>query len=1276
MSVNTSKFKRIISTTLIITFLILLFSGCSSKKDDVNEPVVFTTYKDIPGITEPEIEAIEALKEQFEYFIYGMPLSTESFINRYGDVRGFSALFCEWMTELFEIPFIPEIYEWLELLDGLETGEISFTGDLIATEERQQIYAMTSSIATRHIKAYRLADSISLDEIAAERPVRYGFMEGTATIARVTSEMDPGTFEVITLGDFESVYHALRSGLIDAYLYSEVAEVNFDDHPDIVVLDYFPLIYISLSMATQTPSLEPIISVMEKALQNNGSSHLVGLYNAGYQEYVRHKLYNRLTDEERDFIVNNPVIKIVAIYSNYPVSFFNARENEWQGIFYDLLTEIEAITDLTFRQVNDEHTEWSDVQEILRTGEASIVGELIWTKERDEHFIWSEKVIQNDYHALISRADFHNISINEIYHIKVGLARGTAYTAMFRQWFPGHENSIEYAGIDESFMALQNGEVDLVMTTERRLMFLTHYRELTGFKINYVFEHGINTRFGFNKNEIILRSIIDKALDVIDTKGISNRWMRMTFDYRAVLAEAQRPWIYGALSALFLVIIIITTANIRDRKKRMIITEQSEKLNIESKKSEAMAHWYKSVLDAIPLLISVTDKDMNWTFVNKPVEDMLGKTREEMIGKPCSNWNAQICNTEDCGIACAKRGEMLTFFDHNDTSYQVDVEILKDTENETSGYIEVVRDITNIKKLIKQRSEAEVANRTKSTFLANMSHEIRTPMNSIVGFSELALDEQMSPKSKKYLTSIVQSAEGLLHIIDDILDISKIEAGKIELEKVPFIPQDVLEACRTIILPRTLDKGLTLHLYAEPLTGRMPLGDPTRLRQVLVNLMSNAVKFTESGSIRLYATVKNMDENSLTLCFEIKDTGIGLTDEQIQRIFEPFIQAESGTTRKYGGTGLGLAITKNLLEMMGGNLRVESTPGTGSTFSFELVFETFEITEEELIKKQTEQGRLKRPTFVGEILLCEDNEMNRQVACEHLARVGLKTVVAENGKIGVDMVRDRMLSGEKQFDLIFMDMHMPVMDGLEATDEIRAMNTGIPVVVMTANVMADEKEQYEKSGMSDYLGKPFTSQELWRCLIKYFEPVKWHTEDENLYEETDNELRLKLINNFVENNKSKYQEIENAINTGDIKLAHRLVHTLKGNAGQLRKTPLLQAAEEVEVALTDNKNHVTEEQMEVLKQELKQVIAELSSIIDETDIPLMTGEPLNAAAAHQVLDELEPLLIDNDSECLTYTSTLRSIPGSENLIKMIENFDLEPALVELKELKEKLPSGE
>jgi len=588
---------------------------------------------------------------------------------------------------------------------------------------------------------------------------------------------------------------------------------------------------------------------------------------------------------------------------------------------------------------------------------------------------------------------------------------------------------------------------------------------------------------------------------------------------------------------------------------------------------------------------------------------------------------------------------------------------------------EYIRDIREQYAIIEEMKRAEVAeesNKAKSRFLANMSHEIRTPMNSIVGFTELALDDDISPKTRHYLENIYENAEGLLQIINDILDISKIESGKMELENVPFDLQELFAACRTATLPKAIDKGLEMYFYAAPIPGKMPMGDPTRLRQVLVNLLSNAVKFTESGMIRIQSVIKNVTDNDVTVFFEVKDTGIGMTDEQIQKLFTHFTQAESGTTRKYGGTGLGLAISKNLVEMMGGKLCVESTPENGSVFNFEVTFDTIDIVEQDAYLEPSLHGDIQKPMFKGEILLCEDNSMNQQVICEHLSRVGLNTIVAENGKIGYEMVLGRKKIGEKQFDLIFMDMHMPEMDGLEAAAKINDLKTGIPIVAMTANVMSSDKEMYEMSGMSGYVGKPFTSQELWQCLLKFFKPVHWQTEDAKQLEKKDDELRKMLIKRFVENNRDKYNEIRMAIDADDIHLAHRLAHTLKSNAAQLRKSPLHDAVLAVEKNLVNGVNNTNNQQMEALESELIAVITELEPVVSKLAKASSQKETMDNDKALKLLLELEPLIKGSNPESLYFSDKLELIPDSEKLIRLIEEFEFADAIKELKRLRKSI----
>jgi len=600
-----------------------------------------------------------------------------------------------------------------------------------------------------------------------------------------------------------------------------------------------------------------------------------------------------------------------------------------------------------------------------------------------------------------------------------------------------------------------------------------------------------------------------------------------------------------------------------------------------------------------------------------------------------------------------------------------------------------VRDLTEHKAMLAEmleaednlrlaRDAAEAASLAKSAFLANMSHEIRTPMNSIIGFSELAMDDEILSKTRDYLNKIKENSQWLLQIINDILDISKIESGKMELEKIPFDLHELFISCRSLVMPKAVEKGLILHFYTEPSIGKKPLGDPTRLRQVLVNLLSNAIKFTNIGMIKVHADVKKIDEKTVTMYFEVRDSGIGMTKEQMGKVFEPFIQAETGTTRKYGGTGLGLTITKNLVELMGGDLWVESTPEVGSKFGFELTFDMINVSDEDMLEKKVIFNELEKPIFEGEILLCEDNVMNQQVIYEHLARIGLKAVVAENGKVGVELVKSRKKKGEKQFDLIFMDIHMPVMDGLEASDKIFELDLGIPIIAMTANIMATDREIYKNSGMSDCVSKPFTSHELWRCLMKYFKPVSWQPVNGTMHSQAEEELRHRLIKNFFKDSQNRFSEITQAIKDGDIKFAHRMAHTLKGNAGQLGKTLLQQAAADVESQLKEGKNLVTPEQMAKLEKELNAVLTDFAPLAKEGSEQRVAtqAEFLDVQSAIELIEKLEPMLERGNPECRNFIDKLLLIPGSDGfknqLVQQIDDLDFQQAIVTLDELKKGL----
>jgi len=471
----------------VAVFILLLFSFSCGKPEEnsPDEKFQYASFKDVPGVTENEISAIEALQKQESSFIYGMPVSTEAFKNEDGEIRGYTALLCEWLTDLFGIRFEPKLYTWLDLLAGLETGEISFTGELTATPERNKIYHMTSDIAARPLKEYRLENSRPLSEIIRDRPIRCGFIEGrTVMVSTVISEMKSGTFEVVLLGDAGLVYNALKSGEIDVFYYSGSVEAAFIEYADMVDAYFYPLFYRPASMATQDPALAPIISVVQKALEAGAIRYLTTMYKQGESEYSRFKIQKQLSDEERVYISSHPVIPVGVDPGNYPGCFYDKREKEWRGVFLDILDEVTSLTGLTFTRVNDEYTEWPVIHQMLLDGEIKLVPELTKSTERAGQFIWPETTQITDYYALISKYEYPDIKVNEVLYVKVGLAKNTAYAAIFRKWFANHMNVVEYDSMEEAFDALQKGKVDMVMANQKRLLYLTHYLELPDYKAN------------------------------------------------------------------------------------------------------------------------------------------------------------------------------------------------------------------------------------------------------------------------------------------------------------------------------------------------------------------------------------------------------------------------------------------------------------------------------------------------------------------------------------------------------------------------------------------------------------------------------------------------------------------------------------------------------------------------------------------------------------------------------------------------------------------------
>ncbi|MGH8494468.1 MAG: ATP-binding protein [Moraxellaceae bacterium] len=379
------------------------------------------------------------------------------------------------------------------------------------------------------------------------------------------------------------------------------------------------------------------------------------------------------------------------------------------------------------------------------------------------------------------------------------------------------------------------------------------------------------------------------------------------------------------------------------------------------------------------------------------------------------------------------------------------------------------------------RHIAESTTHAKSDFLAMISHEIRTPLNSVIGLNTLLLDSPLNDEQRRFVELARLSGENLLNLVNDILDMSKIEAGKLEMEHLHFEPQQVVQEAVDLLLEKASRKGLVV---LQDNTADLPaglLGDPGRLRQILINFLSNAVKFTSKGRIHLHCKLlQRADAHLAWLRFEVSDTGIGLDNATIARLFTPFSQGDSSISRNFGGTGLGLSICQRLCELMGGRIGVLSTPGHGSTFWVELPFEPATVAS----KAATSPLSLvaSSTSFSARVLVAEDNSVNQLVACEMLKRLGCQVDVVENGAAAVNA-----LQGSTAYDLVFLDCHMPEMDGFEASRTLRANGQRLPVIAMTASTLAGERERCLAAGMDDYLTKPLRMVELSAMLRRWLE---------------------------------------------------------------------------------------------------------------------------------------------------------------------------------------------
>jgi|GEM_PF-3596018 len=978
---------------------------------------------------------------------------------------------------------------WEESITQVKQGKAHLHAGMGVSPERMQTFDLLDSVLAFEPRLYYHRKLAPVKDINDLKSVLIGVEKGSNTetdILQWSPDVTIKTFPTLDLlfqslksGEILAVYDLDKSGRYYLNQYGIQEQFESISRENTGFQGFSP------ALLPQQPALKSIvvegmaaISAQEfKMLENKW------LVDENLVQIEREKFNLALSAEEEQWLYSHPIIRVAYDPASPPFEFRDSN-GEYQGFSADYLRFIGKRLGVEFDIAKN--LSWPEALQALKEKRIDLLPLALESDSRKTFIEYSDPY---STFSLVLVTQKENFAINE-------LADLTDQTVVAVEGYSVVENLksrnldinlLTAPSIDEALRMVSAGKADVFANDLVTSSFVMQKLSITNLKVAGFINDTVALKMAVRKDWPLLVSILNKAMKSIsreEQSELRNRWFKVQLEENARIEKFKTAALQvGIIAFLITGFVMYWNRRLRQQIKRRMVAE---------KELEKQQQRFELAVAASQVGLIDWNLNTQEIYYSPQCLTMLGYQENEFKAD-LKKW-FELTHKEDIP-ASKKAFEKIT----SGEAYQFEVRVkAKDGQyrwirsntktverNENGEPLRVVgtrRDITDdielAKRLRKAKELAESANESKSQFLANMSHEIRTPMNHVLGMLELTLKNTLSDKQKQYLQTAQASARSLLGVLNDILDGAKIEAGKLKIESSPFEIRNVIEQVVSVNYLKAQQKRLQLDYFVQPEVPVKVIGDALRLNQVLMNLVSNAIKFTNEGSIIINVELTKQATDRVNLCFRVTDTGIGIDASKLSSLFDSFTQADASTTRVYGGTGLGLTISQKLVELMGGNIQIASEKGKGSEFFFSIAYT---VAEDDAKENGEQESLIEVDLSHLSILVAEDNLVNQVIIEELLLAVGAKVSMVENGEEAVNAAI------VNQFDIILMDIQMPRLDGYDATRQLRMIDkySETPIIAMTAHALDRDKQRCWDAGMNAHVAKPIESEDLYKVLALY-----------------------------------------------------------------------------------------------------------------------------------------------------------------------------------------------